>query len=109
MLLVSTVSKRQTKSIVISVIATLAMLVLVPFTKRAYSLDASDLYSYPGVGKFVKPEFDLDKDFGVETEYRLGNWNNVVRMVERTNNPSMGQFSSLISFRLSVENCLMSC
>ncbi len=57
-------------------------LCLIPLGKRWWMLDVEALFSWPGTGKFVKPQMEYEKIFGVDAEYRFGNYNKVVRMVE---------------------------
>lgn len=62
---------------------------LLMLTKRIYYLDFSTLYSYPGMGKFVKPEFGLEKAFAVDDEYYFGNYNKVIKIVESETAPTL--------------------
>ena len=57
-------------------------LCLIPLGKRVWLLDVEALYSWPGTGGFVKPQMEYEKIFGVDAEYRFGNYNKVVSMVE---------------------------
>lgn len=62
-------------------------LFLLMLTKRLYYCDFYTLYTYPGLGKFVKPQMELDKTLGVDCEYYFGNYNRVMDMVEKEENP----------------------
>lgn len=61
---------------------------LLMLSKRFYYIDFETLYSYPGMGEFVKPQLDLEKTFAVDDEYYFGNYNKLVRMVEEDENPN---------------------
>lgn len=66
---------------------------IVPFfllmlCKRIYFVDFYTLYTYPGIGKFVKPETSLEKTLSVDCEYYFGNYNKVVNIVEKEENPT---------------------
>ena len=75
-----------------------AVMFLIMLSKRSYFLDFSDLYSYPGIGKFIKPQFNLERSFSVDDEYYFGNYNKVVRIVEEdeTPNPYMKFYYNLV-------------
>ena len=62
-------------------------LFLLLLTKRLYYCDFYTLYTYPGIGKFVKPQMDLEKTLGVDCEYYFGNYNRVMDRVEKEENP----------------------
>lgn len=87
-LLILEANGRRRTGAVIALVSIFVMLLAVPATKRFYWLDAGDMYSWPGMGKIVKPEFDLETDFGAAAEYRLGNWDKVTAMVEATPSPT---------------------
>lgn len=57
-------------------------LCLIPLGKRLWLLDVEALFSWPGIGKLVKPQMEYETIFGVDAEYRFGNYNKVVSMVE---------------------------
>lgn len=61
---------------------------LLMLTKRMYFVDFKQLYTCPDFGKFVKPEYELEKTFAVDFEYYLGNYNKVVDIVEKEENPN---------------------
>jgi len=63
-------------------------LLLLMLTKKIYFLDYDKLYTYPGIGKFVKPETEVEKFFAVENEYYFGNYKKVISMVESSPSPS---------------------
>ena len=65
-----------------------AMMFILLLGKRLYFVSFSELYTYPSLGKFVKPEFDLEKTYGVDFEYYRGDYNKVMRIVEREKNPN---------------------
>lgn len=60
---------------------------LLMLLKRLYFCDFQTLYTYPGIGKLVKPQMDLEKTFAVDCEYYFGNYNKVINIVEKTENP----------------------
>lgn len=60
---------------------------LLMLTKRVYFIDFKQLYTYPSFGKFVKPEFDLEKTFAVDYEYYFGNYNKVISIMEKEEDP----------------------
>lgn len=68
--------------------ALLLPLFLLMLSKRSYYLDFETLYAYPGMGEFVKPQFDLEKTFAVDDEYYFGNYNKVVKLVEEDEAPN---------------------
>lgn len=61
---------------------------LLMLTKRAYFLDFEALYSYPGIGKLVLPQMNLEKTFAVDDEYYFGNYNKVARLAEEEEEPN---------------------
>ena len=66
-------------------VATMFLLML---TKRIYFVDFKQLYTCPEFGKFVKPEFELEKTFSVDYEYYFGNYNKVISIMEKEENPN---------------------
>lgn len=56
---------------------------LLMLSKRLYFCDFQTLYTYPGFGKLVKPQMDLEKTFAVDCEYYFGNYNKVINIVEK--------------------------
>lgn len=62
---------------------------LILLTKRHYVCDYYTLYTYPGVGKILKPQMDLEKTLGVDCEYYFGNYNKVLKMIESNENPDL--------------------
>lgn len=64
------------------------MMFILLLGKRLYFVSFSDLYTYPKFGKFVKPELELEKTFAVDFEYYRGNYNKVMRIVEREKEPN---------------------
>ena len=64
----------------------LAMFLLM-LTKRIYFVDFKQLYTCPNFGKFVKPEFELEKTFAVDCEYHFGNYNKVISIMEKEEYP----------------------
>lgn len=60
---------------------------LLLLTKRLYYCDFYTIYTYPGLGKFINPQMELEKTLGVDCEYYFGNYNKVIKMVESTPNP----------------------
>lgn len=66
----------------------LATLCLVPLTKRVFLLDYPALFTYPGIGTFVKPETALEDFFEVDNEYYFGNYSKVAAIVESKTAPS---------------------
>lgn len=61
---------------------------LLMLSKRSYYLDFETLYAYPGMGEFIKPQFDLEKSLSVDDEYYFGNYNKVIRIVEGEEMPN---------------------
>lgn len=100
-------SKRQFR---LTIAGLLVLFCLIPLTRHYYVRDLYDLYTYPGLGKLCKPEMGLEKEFGAEAEYGLGNWNHVVAMTEKERRPSQGQACSftILSWP-NVAHCLMCC
>ena len=60
---------------------------LLMLTKRLYYCDFQTIYTYPGIGKLVAPQMDLEKTLSVDCEYYFGNYNKVMRIVEKEENP----------------------
>ena len=56
--------------------------------KRLYFIDLYTAYTHPGIGKFVKPQMDLEKTLAADCEYYFGNYNTVVNMVEKDKEPN---------------------
>ncbi len=63
-------------------------MLLLMLTKRVYYQDYDVLYSYPGIGKLVKPQLDLEKTFAADDEYYFGNYDKVVKLVENDAQPN---------------------
>jgi len=61
---------------------------LIMLCKRIYFVDFYTLYTYPGIGKFVKPEMDLEKTLSADCEYYFGNYNKVINLVEKDKEPN---------------------
>lgn len=61
---------------------------LLMLSKRCYYLSFDTLFSYPGMGEFTKPQFDLEKTFSVDDEYYFGNYNKVIKIVESEDDPN---------------------
>lgn len=59
-------------------------LLLLMLSKRIYLLDYDKLYAYPGLGKFQKPDFLLEKDFKAYNEYNFQHYNKVINLVENS-------------------------
>ena len=70
------------------VAALVVPLFLLMLSKRYYFISFENLYSYPGMGEFVKPQLDLEKTFAVDDEYYFGNYNKVVKIVEEDEAPN---------------------
>lgn len=68
--------------------AVVVAMFLLMLTKRMYFVDFKQLYTCPDFGKFVKPEFDLEKTFAVDCEYYFGNYNKVISIMEKAENPN---------------------
>ncbi|MBQ7422083.1 MAG: hypothetical protein IJV27_08075 [Prevotella sp.] len=64
------------------------LLLLIPLTKSSYLLETGKLYTYPGFGRFSKPDFFLEKQLAVDNEYYFGNYDEVVWLVESEQKPS---------------------
>ena len=63
-------------------------LFIIILCKRLYFIDFPTLYTHPGLGKFVKPQMDLEKTLAADCEYYFGNYNTVVNMVEKDKEPN---------------------
>ena len=63
-------------------------LFIIMLDKRLYFIDFQTLYTHPGLGKFVKPQMDLEKTLAADCEYYFGNYNTVVNMVEKDKEPN---------------------
>lgn len=61
---------------------------LLMLCKRLYFCDFQTIYTYPGIGKLVKPQLDQERTLAVDCEYYFGNYNRVVNMVEKDKNPN---------------------
>ena len=61
---------------------------LLMLTKRLYYCDFQTIYTYPGIGKLVKPQLDQERTLAVDCEYYFGNYNRVINMVEKDKNPN---------------------
>lgn len=70
------------------VAALVVPLFLLMLSKRYYFLNFENLYSYPGMGEFVKPQLDLEKTFAADDEYYFGNYNKVVKIGEEDEAPN---------------------
>lgn len=68
--------------------AVVVAMFLLMLTKRMYFVDFKQLYTCPDFGKFVKPEFDLEKTFAVDCEYYFGNYNKVISIMEKAESPN---------------------
>ena len=53
-----------------------------------YYLTAGKALTYPGIGKFSQPDFQLEKVFAVDNEYHFGNWKKVEQLVESEERPN---------------------
>lgn len=74
-------------------------LFIIILDKRLYFIDFHTLYTHPGLGKFVKPQMDLEKTLAADCEYYFGNYNKVVNMIEKDKEPNsyMKFYYNLIS------------
>lgn len=61
---------------------------LLMLCKRLYFCDFQTIYTYPGIGKLVKPQLDQERTLAVDCEYYFGNYNRVINMVEKDKNPN---------------------
>ena len=61
---------------------------LLMLTKRLYYCDFQTIYTYPGIGKLAKPQLDQERTLAVDCKYYLGNYNQVINMVEKDKNPN---------------------
>lgn len=61
---------------------------LLMLNKRLYFCDFQTIYTYPGIGKLVKPQLDQERTLAVDCEYYFGNYNRVINMVEKDKNPN---------------------
>lgn len=64
------------------------MMFILLLGKRVYFVDFENLYTYPTFGKFVKPEFEMEKNFALDFEYYRGNYNKVMNIVEKEKEPN---------------------
>lgn len=55
--------------------------------KRLYLCDLQTIYTYPGIGKLVSPQIDLEKTLAVDCEYYFGHYNRVINLVEKAEEP----------------------
>ena len=46
------------------------------------------LFQYPAIGKSMKPDFYLERQFAVDNEYRFGNYDKVISLVENDKEPT---------------------
>ena len=46
------------------------------------------LFQYPAIGKSMKPNFYLERQFAVDNEYRFGNYDKVISLVENDKEPT---------------------
>lgn len=82
LLLAGILLQMERKRILLRIVCLSLAICLIPLGKRLWLLDVEALYSWPGTGKFVKPQMEYETIFGVDAEYRFGNYNKVVSMVE---------------------------
>ncbi len=68
-------------------------------TVNYYTLKPSDSILYPGVGKLTMPNLELERQLAVEDEYYFGNYEEVERLVESNDKPSLHElfFYNLVS------------
>ena len=55
--------------------------------KRLYLCDLQTIYTYPGIGKLVSPQIDLEKTLAVDCEYYFDHYNRVINLVEKAEEP----------------------
>lgn len=63
-------------------------LFLISLGKRVYFLPFDSLYSYPGIGKLIMPQMNLEKTFSADDEYYFGNYGKLTKMVEADPEPN---------------------
>lgn len=64
------------------------MMFILLLGKRLYFVNFSQLYNYPSLGKFVKPELERERTYAVDFEYYRGNYNKVIDIVLKEKNPN---------------------
>lgn len=77
---------------------TIVIVIGVSLLKGIYLLPTDRLYTYPGIGKLTMPNWLLEKQFQIDSEYYFGNWQKVVRLVEEEKEvtPEMLFFYNLV-------------
>ena len=61
---------------------------LISLAKPLYRMSSTDLYTYPGKGALRAPQLLTDRSLGIACEYGLGNYDKVVAMVEKEEQPT---------------------
>jgi hypothetical protein len=64
----------------------LIALIFPPLVRGHYLLTWQDSLTYPGIGRFQKPNFNTEKILALDNEYYFGNYDKVLRMI-RTSKP----------------------
>lgn len=82
LLLAGILLQMERRQILLRIVFLSLAICLIPLGKRLWLLDVEALFSWPGIGKLVKPQMEYETIFGVDAEYRFGNYNKVVSMVE---------------------------
>jgi len=78
-----------TKRLAPTLFALLTALILPPILSRnCYHLPAKVAYTYPGLGRFSMPNFELEKQFAIADDYFFGDEVAVIKRVETEKNPS---------------------
>lgn len=53
-----------------------------------YFVDYPTLYTYPGLGKLIAPQMELEKDIAADCDYYLGNYNKILSRVDADKDPN---------------------
>ncbi|MBR1688629.1 MAG: hypothetical protein IJ710_08910 [Prevotella sp.] len=70
---------------------------IMAFGPRLYLLETGKLMTYPGIGRLTAPNFALEYELGIDSEYALGNLNRVIKRVEANPQPT---FNTLFYYNL---------
>ncbi len=110
LLLVGCFMQMDRQQILAHIVAIALPLCLIPLTKRYFLLDYEPLFSYPGKGKWVMPQTELEKILAADCEYYFGNYNRVVKQVEADAAPNQYQlfyYNLVMAQRHQLPDCLL--